>query len=358
MELNNEKYKKAMEKISIPQNLDDNIIAMFEKGQFEAEKNSQGKKYRSFRISARVAIVAAAFVIVSCGSVFAYNKVMNAKLVNPAIGLDHSDNVDVNGNEYVYEEAEIIADAVQDENLSITLESIVADDSLAYIRFQVSTVNGESLITNEELKKSVVSMQQFESMAIKVNDTIIGKDSYFMFRVDSGNDESKAVLELTIQKAGNLAGKTISIAGTNFTDTYHTFDADGKFVSREKQILYKGTWNFACDVPSAAVSGISEYNGPWEVPCEDKIAVISYIKITDMQVFISGKIQDYVSGYSKQAQTLYLITEDGMKINAGVKMEGSNNPGGTFDRHYMLQNLVDADKVVAIEFWGNRINLK
>jgi len=50
---------------------------------------------------------------------------------------------------------------------------------------------------------------------------------------------------------------------------------------------------------------------------------------------------------------------DGTRIAAGVKMEGGqNSKTGAFNRHYMLQNLVDAKEVVAIEYSGNLINLK
>jgi len=365
MELNCLNYKKAMDKIAIPQEIDDKVIRMFEGEKSEVAKESSKQKHKKIKKSGKILLIAAALVVLSCASVFAYNTNFISNLINPARGLDHSDNVDVNGNLYAYTGGETLAQEVKVENLSITLSSVISDGNLTYIRFNVTSLNGDSLCTNTADKKSVLSMQQFGDIKVLANNEELKKTDFFMFRVDSGDKADKAVLELTIQNANIiLAGKKIDIVGTDYADTYEITNDDGSFKTRKQETLYKGTWNFTCDIPSDSVGSVCEYTDSWGIPFLGTTLNISSIKISDVEVFLVGTFNcsEADNSYSAGANLnnkLYLIYADGTRIAAGVKMEGGQNfKTGVFDRHYMLQNLIDAKNVVAIEYSGNLINLK
>jgi len=110
----------------------------------------------------------------------------------------------------------------------------------------------------------------------------------------------------------------------------------------------------------AKVNDGCEYNGAWEITYGDKAATISHIKIADLQVFFDGTIQEFIAddASSYVSQSLYVIYEDGTRIDAGLKFNGSNYKNGTFNRHYLLQDQIDIKRVVAIEFSGNFLKLK
>lgn len=360
MELNHENYKKAIDKIPIPPEVDDKVIKMFEKDQLQIGRKASTQKHKFFKMPGKVIFVAATLIILSCASVFAYNSNFISKLVNPAKGLDHSDNVDVNGNEYVYTGGETLAEEVTVENLSITLSSVISDGNLTYFRFNVTTLNGESLITNTENKKSIISLQQFGDFKVYANNVMLDKESMYMLRVDSGDQDNSAQLELTIENAENsLAGKRIDIVGTNYTDTYQIINEDGSAKARETENLYEGTWDFTCNVSEDSTSSILEYTGSWEIPFLSTTLTLNSIEISNVEVFLNGKYNYLEADDTKTSNRLYLIYADGTKIEADGKMDGSQSSlTGEFERHYRLGNLVDANKVVALEYAGGLINIK
>jgi len=225
MELNHLNYRKAMNKISIPEDVDDKVIKMFEELDFNMTNGSSVENRKIIRKSGKVLLIAATIVVLSCGSIFAFNRI----IINSTVGSTHTSNI-----------------------------------------------------------------------------------------------------------------------------------------IKSTEIFYDG---------GAKVVDGCEYNGAWEIAYGDKVAIISHIKITDLQVFFDGTIWDYIAddAASYVSQSLYLIYEDGTKLDAGFKFHGTNykidtnvtngsnianGANGAFNRDYLLENQIDVNRVVAIEFSGNLIKLK
>ena len=164
------------------------------------------------------------------------------------------------------------------------------------------------------------------------------------------------------------SGKVLVIAATIVVLSCGSIFAYNRIIIVNKATTLNHTSNIVDGVVDfydggAKVEEGCEYNGDWEIAYGDKTATMSHIKITDLQVFFDGTIREYVAddASSYVSQSLFLIYEDGTKIDAGLKFNGSNyknGSNGTFNRHYFLQNQIDVKRVVAIEFSGNLINLK
>lgn len=82
---------------------------------------------------------------------------------------------------------------------------------------------------------------------------------------------------------------------------------------------------------------------------------IQEVSISDLTLTYSGTNNKIAN---KASPRVTMVLSDGTLIDAGEKLVGGGNTGGSFSYEILLTHFVDAYDVVALEIWGQRISLK
>lgn len=264
----------------------------------KSQESSKGKTIRYHKKMGkrvfRIAMTAASIVVLSTGSVFAYNytraKRNNYEPVNTAKSLDHLSDAEENGVEL-----EESGETVSNKEIQITCTSYKAEKHEVYIGLKVNTTDGSALFDEDENHVAMLMRSGFDNISVSIDggeyvpyrvdgktrkETLIkaGNEvtgtSCWIMDVGDENDPTMEQYEMTFSNYEmDLTGKKLAFRISGYESEIVTFNNNGFQDISVADLLQSGT--VANENDFIPMEGAKDYEGAgWQLqPGQNKIAL-------------------------------------------------------------------------------------
>lgn len=183
----------------------------------------------------RVMLIAAAIVVLSCGSVMAYDAWsgnFNFEMTRIIWGMfSETDN----------DRMQQINQSVKDDNLTLTCTNVIAQDDMLCVQINVKTNDGSPFSEMADLKKGVTITHAFDNVELYLDGELEDNFGKWFYRIDDGSVASQADFEYVFydQTGDTFLNKEIKLKLKDISD-YHIIVNDIGITSNSLADLLAG----------------------------------------------------------------------------------------------------------------------
>lgn len=310
---------------------------------------TNGKQDKSHKnvipIKKRLAIagIASVLIVLSTGSVFAFNSYVNNgryKAINTAQNLDHLEGVtDENGNTYQYDQTQDMNQTIENKNLTVTFVSYVADTNKVIFKVEVCSTDGSAINEMNDNRVAVIARDKFRNITITVdgqevelpgihydgNNTPSGAACRTQ-RVDKGADPARAQFEITYEDySRELSNANIGITLNEYISDYTDFE-EIDFIKNNVAELFE---NVTLATEDAFTSVNSTTGGDKSVQLARGDMHIKFCnQYPDAYIDNAGYIADPVSAEQRQMFVMTIVPGSESETSELMKLVFQNQSSG------------------------------